>query len=96
MDFSSQTPLHACTVCNKGHVYANETTYQCDQSAGEEKTCGFRMSRTILQREIPPEQVVKLLETGKTDLLTKFVSKKGRPFLRLPEIGKDRQSGFRV
>ncbi len=91
VDFSSQTPLHACTVCNKGQVYANDTTYQCDQSVGEEKVCGFRMSRTILQREIPPEQVVKLLETGKTDLLNKFVSKKGRPFsayLKLEKTGK--------
>ena len=26
------------------------------------------------------EQVTKLLLTGKTDLLTKFISKKGRPF----------------
>ena len=49
------------------------------------------MSRTILQREIPPEQVVKLLTEGKTDLLNKFVSKKGRPFsayLKLEKTGK--------
>ena len=34
----------------------------------------------ILQREIPKEQVQKLITTGKTDLLPKFISKKGRPF----------------
>ena len=34
----------------------------------------------ILQREIPKEQVQKLIATGKTDLLPKFISKKGRAF----------------
>jgi DNA topoisomerase-3 len=38
------------------------------------------VSKTILHREIPKEQVQKLISTGKTDLLPKFVSKKGRPF----------------
>jgi DNA topoisomerase-3 len=34
----------------------------------------------ILHREIPKEQVQKLIIAGKTDLLPKFISKKGRPF----------------
>ena len=34
----------------------------------------------ILQREMSREEVAKLLKTGKTDLLEKFISKKGRPF----------------
>jgi len=38
------------------------------------------MGRTILQRVIPRDQVVKIAETGKTDLLPGFVSKKGRKF----------------
>ena len=91
VDFTAQQPLHGCTVCNKGQVYATESAYLCDLSTGEQKSCGFRMSRVILQREIPPEQVVKLLTQGKTDLLDKFVSKKGRPFsafLKLEKTGK--------
>ena len=41
----------------------------------------IRISRKILDREIPREQVIKLLETGKTDLLDKFWSKRTkRPF----------------
>jgi DNA topoisomerase-3 len=38
------------------------------------------VSKTILHREIPKEQVEKLITSGKTDLLPKFVSRKGRPF----------------
>jgi DNA topoisomerase-3 len=34
----------------------------------------------IPQREIPKEQIQKLIATGKTDLLPKSTSKKGRPF----------------
>jgi DNA topoisomerase-3 len=34
----------------------------------------------ILQQPIEREQMKKLLETGRTDLLTGFVSKKGRRF----------------
>ena len=91
-DFTDLQPLHPCPVCRKGQVYATEDTYICDRAVGAEKVCTFRMSKTILQREIPPEQVIKLLTTGKTDLLNKFVSKKGRgrefsAFLKL-EKGK--------
>jgi len=38
------------------------------------------VSKTILHREITKEQVQKLITSGKTDLLHKFISRKGRPF----------------
>ena len=44
------------------------------------RTCDFRSGKIILQRPIEPEQMQKLLATGKTDLLHRFISKKGRPF----------------
>ncbi len=90
-NFAAQEPLHPCPVCKKGQVYDIDGSYVCDRAVGPEKDCTFRMSKTILQRQIPPEQVVKLLATGKTDLLDKFISKKGRPFsafLKLENTGK--------
>ncbi|MGC3988273.1 MAG: DNA topoisomerase [Chthoniobacteraceae bacterium] len=39
-----------------------------------------RMGKTILQKEIPAAQALKLFREGKTDLIPKFISKKGRPF----------------
>src|SRR5262249_3295214 len=57
-----------------------DRAYACENAVSKEKTCTFRVSKTILHREIPKEQVQKLITTGKTDLLPKFVSKKGRPF----------------
>jgi len=38
------------------------------------------VGKIILQRAIDREQVKKILTVGRTDLLEKFISKKGRPF----------------
>ncbi|BET68124.1 DNA topoisomerase III [Opitutales bacterium ASA1] len=40
----------------------------------------FRMGRVICQREVPREQVVKLVSEGKTDPIPDFISKRGRKF----------------
>ena len=69
-----------CPVCKKGTIREGVTSYVCDQSIGAEKTCEFRTGKTILQRSIPREEIVKLSETGRTNLIAGFVSKKGRKF----------------
>ena len=50
--------------------------------------------KTILQRRIEREQLVKLLTTGKTDLLEKFISKTGRPFSAWLVLGDGGKVGF--
>ncbi|SDS55691.1 type IA DNA topoisomerase [Opitutus sp. GAS368] len=40
----------------------------------------FRVGRIMCQKQIPPEQAIKLVGEGKTDLIENFISKKGRPF----------------
>jgi DNA topoisomerase-3 len=72
--------LGLCPLCQKGQVYALDNSYACENAVSAEKTCTFRVGKVILQREIPKEQVQKLISAGKTDLLPKFISKKGRPF----------------
>ena len=54
--------------------------YICENAVGANRTCNFRSGKIILQRPIERAQMQKLLATGKTDLLEKFISKKGRPF----------------
>jgi len=34
----------------------------------------------MCQKPIPPEQAIKMVAEGKTDLIVGFISKKGRPF----------------
>jgi DNA topoisomerase-3 len=80
IDPARHEALGLCPVCQKGQVYALDNSYACEHAVSAEKTCTFRVGKVILQREIPKEQVQKLIATGKTDLLPKFISKKGRPF----------------
>jgi DNA topoisomerase-3 len=69
-------------------------SYLCEKSLGSAHTCSFRIGKIILSRPLEREQVMKLLQTGKTDLLTKFISKKGRPFSAYLVAGKDGKIGF--
>jgi DNA topoisomerase-3 len=62
---------------------------------GAARNCDFRSGTIILQQPIERAQMAKLLTTGKTDLLTKFVSKKnGRTFKAFLALGKDGKIGF--
>ncbi len=93
VDFSGKTPLGPCPKCG-ANVYDHELAYVCEKSVGPARTCDFRTGKVILQRAIEPEQVRKLLATGKTDLLHKFISKKGRPFSAYLARQPDGRIGF--
>ena len=80
VDFSAQTALGVCPKCS-GAVYEHGMKYICEHSVGPNKHCDFNTGKVILQQEISEEQVKKLLDTGKTDLLTNFKSQRtGRIF----------------
>lgn len=76
-DFSAQEPLGACPKCG-AHVFEHGKNYVCERSVSTEKhpaaTCDFKSGQIILQQPIERAQMHKLLSTGKTDLLDKFVS----------------------
>ncbi|MGF1678026.1 MAG: DNA topoisomerase III [Candidatus Methylacidiphilales bacterium] len=76
-------------------VYELPNSYRTKEKDAEGKRPLFSMSRTLLQQEISPEQVVKLLTAGKTDLMTGFVSKKSRrPFKAFLFLKDDGNTGF--
>jgi DNA topoisomerase-3 len=94
VDFTGQTPLGPCPKCNGG-VYEMGLAYVCEHSVAKPKTCDFRSGRIILQQEILPEQMAKLLNEGKTDLLPGFVSQRTRrPFKAFLVRGKDGKTSF--
>jgi DNA topoisomerase-3 len=94
VDFTGQTPLGPCPKCNGG-VYEMGLAYVCEHQVAKPKTCDFRSSRIILQQEIVPEQMAKLLNDGKTDLLPGFISQRTRrPFKAFLVRGKDGKIGF--
>ncbi len=65
-----------------GSVYEHGKNYVCDRSvptlAQPTPSCDFKSGQVILQQPIAREQMSKLLATGKTDLLDKFVSMRTR------------------
>src|SRR5437762_1975211 len=80
IDTSRHESIGLCPVCKEGQVYDLENAYVCERAATAPRKCTFRVSKTILQRPIPKEQAQKLMSTGKTDLLPRIISKRGRPF----------------
>jgi len=94
VDFTGQTALGPCPKC-AGGVYEMGLAYVCENSVAKPKTCDFRSGRIILQQEILPEQMVKLLNDGKTDLLPGFISQRTRrPFKAFLVKGKDGKVSF--
>ncbi|MDF2463445.1 MAG: topA [Ramlibacter sp.] len=81
VDFSAQQPLGNCPKCG-GRVFEHGKNYVCEKSVpttGQPTpTCDFKTGQVILQQPVAREQMSKLLETGKTDLLDKFVSMRTR------------------
>src|SRR5213595_717209 len=80
IDASRHESIGLCPICKEGQVYELENAFICERAAAVPKKCTFRISKTILQRAISKEQVQRLMATGKTDLLPRFISKRGRPF----------------
>jgi DNA topoisomerase III len=94
VDFTGKEPLGKCPKCG-ANVFENGMNYICEKSTGPNKTCDFRTGAVILQQQIDKEQIKKLLSTGKTDLLTKFISKKNnRPFKAFLAVDKNGKVGF--
>ncbi|HSV50930.1 MAG TPA: DNA topoisomerase III [Burkholderiaceae bacterium] len=81
VDFSDQESLGLCPKCG-GRVFEWGSNYVCEKSvptqAQATPSCDFKSGKIILQQPVAREQVAKLLATGKTDLLDKFVSMRTR------------------
>ena len=77
-----------------GRVFENAMSYFCENAVAASPTCAFRTGKIVLQREMERAQVMKLIGTGKTDLLPKFISKKGRPFSAYLKVGDGGKVGF--
>ena len=81
VEFGEAENLGACPKCGSA-VHEHGANYVCEKSvptsAQPTPSCDFKSGKVILQQTVEPEQVRKLLATGKTDLLDKFVSMRTR------------------
>ncbi len=73
--------LGACPICGSD-VHEHGSNYVCSKAvptaAQPTPSCTFKSGKVILQQPVEREQMTKLLDTGKTDLLDKFVSMRTR------------------
>ncbi|MEN9779679.1 MAG: topoisomerase 3 [Pseudomonadota bacterium] len=84
VDFAGSEPLGQCPKCG-GAVHEHGSNYVCAKSvpthAQPTPSCDFKSGKIILQQPVERAQFSKLLQTGKTDLLEKFISNRTRrPF----------------
>ena len=81
VDFTGQQSLGTCPKSG-GAVYELGLSYVCEHAINPPKSCDFKTGKIILQQEVSPEQVRKLLETGRTDLLPGFKSSRTNRFFK--------------
>src|SRR5665213_399866 len=93
IDFTGKEPLGKCPKCG-GRVFDGGMNCLCENATGAAKTCTFKTGKIILQQPIEAAQVKKMLETGKTDLLTKFISKKNNRAFKAFLVIKDGGTAF--
>jgi DNA topoisomerase-3 len=86
IDFTGKEVLGKCPKCG-GNVYEGPVNYVCEKSQADTKRCTFKSGRVVLQQPIDHEQIKKLLATGKTDVMEKFISKAGKPFAAQLKLG---------
>jgi DNA topoisomerase-3 len=92
-DFTGLDPVGQCPKC-ASRIFESGSNYICEQAAPKPRKCDFRCGRIILQQPLDRDQFTKLLTEGKTDLLTKFVSKRGRPFSAYLVLDAEKKVGF--
>ena len=79
LDFTGQESLGSCPRCG-GSVFESETDYICEKSQAPKRPCKFKSGKVILQQPVSREEMSRLLQTGRTELLEHFVSRRGAAF----------------
>jgi DNA topoisomerase-3 len=64
------------------------------KAEGHPQSCGFVMPRTVCKREITRDEALYYLREGKTELLTDFTSRFGRPFSATLVLKENGRHGF--
>jgi DNA topoisomerase-3 len=96
-------PLAKCPVCCEASVIETPTEFSCadrleekepDESGKKPARCGFVMPRTVCKREITREEALFYIVHKRTELLTDFTSRFGRPFSATLFLKENGRHGF--
>lgn len=75
-------------------VYATPLAYMSESALDGDRKQGLKISRTILAKELGEHHVRQLLESGRTELISGFISKKKKPFDAYLLLAKDGTLSF--
>ena len=83
-------------VCERKLKEAELTKEERKQrkEAGAAQSCGFVFPRTVCKREITRDEALRYLAEGRTELLTDFTSRFGRPFSATLVLKENGRHGF--
>jgi DNA topoisomerase-3 len=96
-------PLGRCPFEEECSVIESPTQFVCERALKDEgapkddsrpRSCGFVLPRTVCKREITREEAQVYLAGGKTELLSDFTSRFGRPFAATLVLKKNGRHGF--
>ena len=96
-------PLGRCPFDEECEVVESPTQFVCERKLKEAelgkdesrpKSCGLAFPRTVCKREITRDEALVYLAKGRTDLLTDFTSRFGRPFSATLVLQKNGRHGF--
>lgn len=98
-------PLATCPFEEECAIVESPTHFVCERKLKEAdleggegierpKSCGFTLPRTVCKREITREEALVYIREGRSDLLTDFTSRYGRPFSAALVLRKNGRHGF--
>jgi DNA topoisomerase-3 len=96
-------PLGRCPFEEECSIVESPTHFVCERKLKEEelgvdeerpKSCGLALPRTVCKREITRDEALVYVGGGKTELLTDFTSRFGRPFSAILVLQKNGRHGF--
>jgi DNA topoisomerase-3 len=95
-------PLGRCPFAEECAVVESPTQFVCErqlkqaEAADDDapKPCGFVLPRTVCKRELTRDEALVYTAGGRTELLTDFTSRYGRPFSATLVLKKNGRHGF--
>lgn len=88
---SSGGGIGICPICG-GNIMEGKKNYYC--SNYREKNCGFVLWKVVAKKELSKEQIIQLLEKGKTSLIKGFTKKAGGTFSACLVLDAEGKVGF--
>jgi len=77
---------YRCPVCHNHNMFRSMYNYSCD--------CGFKINLVMAYKELPEEQIKKLIVRGETDIISGFYSERKRKLFAAKVVIRNGKTDF--